>query len=81
MKLAARSRPGQWQRWQHVRENGGEVRQRASSERRELRGWPGAQHGLGERHTWMQWSSGARIDEGKASAHPYLAHQMSYHGF
>ena len=76
--LAARSLPG---RWRQATEKDGETRRWEPSERHGRRGRPGAQRELGERPPWMRRSNGTRIDGRKASAHPYLARQMSDFGF
>ena len=62
-------------------ENDEVARRRELSERRGRRGRPGAQRGLDERLPWMRQSDGTWIDGKKASAHPYLARQMSDFGF
>ena len=45
------------------------------------RGRPDARCRLDVHLPWVRWSSGAWIDERKASAHPYLVRQMSDFGF
>ena len=79
--LATRSPPGRWRRWRQATENDGVARQWETSEQRGRRGQPGAQRERGERPAWRRRSDWTRDNGKEASAHPYLARQMSDHGF
>ena len=82
MKLAYRGRQGPWWRWPLVIEDDEDsCHPPEPSEQRRQQPRPGAQRELDERPPWMRRSDGTRIDGRKASAHPYLARQMSDFGF
>ena len=51
------------------------------SERRGQQDQPDAQHELGARQPWKQWSSGESTDGREVPTHPYPARQMLDFGF
>ena len=81
MTPAARSSPRRWQHWRQATENDGEAHRREPSEQHGRRGRPGAQRELGGVGHELGGVTKRGSKRKKASAHPYLARQMSDFGF